>query len=109
MNDFCQQHPDLTLLLIAIVLMANAWINYDAGLRFIGLLGWFFGGFLGGLALSWLAMEYLSSFGFFRWPVAAPSFSPGCTAFIGLDHGIIRTPEHFAAAKRYFEDGLPVE
>ena len=74
-HDFGQQHPGLTLVIIAILLMLNAWVDYyGADLKPIAYVSWFLGGALGVVALSCCTGGYLLFLGILRWPVAAAVF-----------------------------------
>ena len=67
-------------MVIALLLMVNAWIDYGTALRPIAYVGWFLGGVLGVVGLSCCTGGYLLFLGFFRWPVAAIVFVVGMYA-----------------------------
>jgi hypothetical protein len=77
MHNFGIQHPGICLIIIAIMLMLSAWIDYGVGLKPIAYVNWFLGGVLGVIAISCLTGGYLSFLGIFRWPIAAIFFVSG--------------------------------
>jgi hypothetical protein len=79
-HEFGQQHPGLCIVIIAIMLMLNGWIDYGAGLKPVAYVSWFFGGILGIVALSCCIGGYILFFGLFRWPIAAIVFITGMYA-----------------------------
>jgi hypothetical protein len=79
-NDFGRQHPGISLVIIAVLLMINAWLDYAACLRPVAYAGWFLGGLICAVALSCCIGGYFLLFGIFRWPVAAAVFIAGIYA-----------------------------